>query len=201
MNKLVEDFEKYLRNNQLKMTREHLNHLFVDLKLIFITQNNINNYLANNSIIICDPKIIVIDQCKLTEKYFVICNNKTIVMILESEFHLLKLFFEQNKDSDLLFLTKNARTCFESIIKETKFQHISVIDTFMSNEICNLSENFSGKFQITEKKFISVWEKIRNSFSGYLIKKMHLQNNVDRIRYSKKYFYPEFDKINLKEDE
>ena len=101
MQEFVDYFENYYKNHTIMMHNYKLNKFFnIDSRssFNFITEKNVNSeYLIKK------PKIMMIDLREMEkQKYFIICNDKTRIIISESNIDLIKSFFIKNKEAEII---------------------------------------------------------------------------------------------------
>ena len=117
MQELVDNFENYYKDHIIMMHNSKLNKFFnIDSisSLNFITEQNINTeYLIKK------PKIMIIDFHEIEkQKYFIICNDNTIIIISESNIDLIKSFFIKIKEVKIIALSTNAYNFFKNAINQ-----------------------------------------------------------------------------------
>ncbi len=184
--------------NDFIMKNYHFTNTISQFSIVQI--NNIYQCSRINNIK-TQSKIIIIDNnMKTTENYLIICFDELIIIILRSQFNLLKEFFVYNQDSSIYLTSYDIGI---NLIYElgfdsdcNNFNYYALDDTF-SKEI----NSFLQHFQIKNKEFESLFNFIKRSISGYLIKKSYLKSNYDRIENYKEIINFESNDLYIEENE
>lgn len=184
-----------VKNNGSNLTKNtFLNDIIGNLAFYMINDENKDHETINQ--MKNKTKIVIIDACKLSNVFFLIVHfDETVIIVKDSEFHLLKSYFDNNKDSNIYIINIKAAEIYslnidninlpsssnKNSIMKTNI-HIEEVNSYFISEINQFCIHFSNQTKLY------FWKLIQRSVFGYLIKKSYINHNIDRVLNNNMFF-------------
>ncbi|KAK8876627.1 hypothetical protein M9Y10_006845 [Tritrichomonas musculus] len=189
------DFQNSKKNHQILFSNKNFQSIFDNFRFFLIDDEN--QYTKDILLIQNKRKIIIIDEREfMGQNYFIVCFEETIMIICANNLDQMKIFFNKNKDSDIFALDKSSFNTFSSQITDNQsIFNFSIIDQTFTSEITTLLRSF----KVTNNS--NIWNLIRRSLSGYLIKKAYQNSYDDRVQNCQQLFIKKLEQIHLSKDD
>ena len=201
METIVNDFKTLYRDENIKIRNPYLSKVYQEFNFLYITKEEENNIEIVQKL---KTEIIVIKIVEYEEEqYFVMCFEKTLLLVTQKVLSFLKSFFSLNSDSDVYFLNDKELSAFMDTIEKSDLKQFEsrfrIADEIFKEEIhnffketCILSREFRRKFYFFDALMLCL--------SGYLIKKSYAESRINRIEKCEEMFGSDSNEIELKRD-
>lgn len=171
MKKYFEEFQSWKEKNDIQMRNCNFNKIINRFHFLMIQSDNYyyaTNQKKNNF------AIITIDYCKVEGIiYLIICFDECVIIIDESDLHLINNLFYNSNDSSIFILNKNASNILlKQINSNDKFQF--KIDSLFENFL----DEFLNGFQIKQPRVYGI--ALRNAYQHICSGKVYsIQNLIE----------------------
>lgn len=178
------NFQDLFNNHFLHFQNQCIDKIFRKFKVFII--NNQNYLYQNIKSIVNTSKIIIIDTfSELSESYYIICFESTLIIILQSDISIIQFLFKN--DEFIISLSDQLKyLSFDQNNKNITFKSQTKIEKKLSEK---LAESFQIKYDRLDQsiEISKIWNKLRFVISSFLIKQSFSKyENLNRIEEFKK---------------
>ena len=167
------DFSNDIKNSTIHFSNQQLDNIIRNYSFIAIP-NDIEKLKQNLS----SSSIMMIDYYeKSDDKFFIICIENFIIFISKSSLPLLSTIFTNDANLSVCFMS-DSKSHFEQFFN-VKFNEIEY-DSVFQNEIYNFNQFFYVP-RTYSHSHVQIWNIIRSTVSGYLIKRGYQKSMKNRL--------------------